>query len=55
MLLAKEPNIREVIMFPMNQQAQELMMGAPASADTKHLREIHIRTIEPDTPNPELG
>jgi len=53
MLLAKEPNIREVIMFPLNQQAQDLMMGAPASADAEHLREIHIRTIKPDTPNPE--
>ena len=53
MLLAKEPNIREVIMFPMNQQAQDLMMGAPASADAKHLREIHIRTMEPETPDPQ--
>ena len=52
MLLANEPNIREVIMFPMNQQAQDLMMGAPALADTKHLRELHIRTVVPEAPKP---
>lgn len=52
MLLAKEPNIREVIMFPMNQQAQDLMMSAPAPADAKHLREIHIRTIVPEAIKP---
>lgn len=50
MLLANEPNIREVIMFPMNQQAQDLMMGAPAQADAKHLRELHIRTVTPEAP-----
>ncbi|MBL6951777.1 MAG: aspartate--tRNA ligase [Alphaproteobacteria bacterium] len=50
MLLANEPNIREVIMFPMNQQAQDLMMGAPAPADAKHLRELHIRTVVPEPP-----
>ncbi len=53
MLLAKEPNIREVIMFPMNQQAQDLMMSAPAPADAKHLREIHIRTIVPEVIKPQ--
>ncbi|MDP6255187.1 MAG: aspartate--tRNA ligase [Alphaproteobacteria bacterium] len=52
MLLANEPNSREVIMFPMNQQAQDLMMGAPALADTKHLRELHIRTVVPEAPKP---
>ncbi|NQV61676.1 MAG: aspartate--tRNA ligase [Alphaproteobacteria bacterium] len=50
MLLANEPNIREVIMFPMNQQAQDLMMGAPAPADAKHLRELHIRTVVLEPP-----
>ena len=45
MLLADEPNIREVILFPMNQQAQDLMMGAPAEAASRHLRELHIRTV----------
>ncbi|MEE8517159.1 MAG: aspartate--tRNA ligase [Alphaproteobacteria bacterium] len=43
MLLADEPNIREVITFPMNQQAQDLMMQAPASVDAKRLRELHLR------------
>ena len=48
MLLADEPNIREVILFPMNQQAQDLMMNAPAEAAPRHLRELHIRTVIPE-------
>jgi aspartyl-tRNA synthetase len=48
MLLADEPNIREVILFPMNQQAQDLMMNAPAEAAPRHLRELHIRTVAPE-------
>lgn len=48
MLLADEPNIREVILFPMNQQAQDLMMQAPAPVPTKNLRELHIRTVMPE-------
>jgi len=47
MLLADEPNIREVIVFPMNQKAEDLMMGAPAPATLKQLRELSIRTVEP--------
>ncbi len=47
MLLANEPNIREVILFPMNQQAQDLMMGAPAEVSMQQLRELHIRTVVP--------
>jgi aspartyl-tRNA synthetase len=43
MLLADEPNIREVILFPMNQQAQDLMMGAPAAVESARLKELHIR------------
>jgi aspartyl-tRNA synthetase len=43
MLLADEPNIREVILFPLNQQGQDLMMGAPAPVDPARLRELHIR------------
>jgi aspartyl-tRNA synthetase len=43
MLLADEPNIREVILFPMNQQAEDLMMGAPAPVEPARLRELHIR------------
>ena len=47
MLLAKEPNIREVIMFPMNQRAEDLMMGAPAEVPPSHLRELHLRLALP--------
>lgn len=43
MLLANEPNIREVICFPMNQQAQDLLMQAPNVAELKQLRELHIQ------------
>ena len=43
MLLADEPNIREVIAFPMNQQAEDLLMGAPAPIDAERLKELHIR------------
>ncbi|MCW9036201.1 MAG: aspartate--tRNA ligase [Rhodospirillales bacterium] len=43
MLLADEPNIREVILFPMNQQAQDLLMQAPGSVDEKQLRELHLK------------
>ena len=46
MLLADEPNIREVIAFPMNQRAQDLMMGAPSAVSAKQLRELNIRLIE---------
>jgi len=43
MLLAGEENIREVTLFPMNQRAEDLMMGAPSEATPKQLRELHIR------------
>jgi aspartyl-tRNA synthetase len=42
MLLADEPNIREVIAFPMNQKAQDLMMNAPAEVTEKQLKELHL-------------
>jgi aspartyl-tRNA synthetase len=42
MLLAQEPNIREVICFPQNQNAQDLLMGAPSVATAKQLRELNI-------------
>jgi aspartyl-tRNA synthetase len=48
MLLAGAENIREVIMFPMNQQAQDLMMGAPARPTNAQLRELGIRVVEGD-------
>jgi aspartyl-tRNA synthetase len=47
MLLADEPNIREVILFPMNQKAEDLMMNAPSEVSPKQLRELNIRTVEP--------
>ena len=46
MLLANEPNIREVIVFPMNQRAEDLMMNAPAPATSKQLRELAIRIVD---------
>jgi aspartyl-tRNA synthetase len=48
MLLCNEPNIREVVLFPMNQRAEDLMMGAPAEATPKQLRELHIRLNLPE-------
>lgn len=42
MLLAQEPNIREVIAFPMNQKAEDLLMGAPSQVEDKQLRELNI-------------
>ena len=48
MLLANEPNIREVIVFPMNQKAEDLMMNAPSEVEMKQLRELHLRTVVPD-------
>jgi aspartyl-tRNA synthetase len=47
MLLAGEPNIREVVLFPMNQRAEDLMMGAPNFASPKQLKELNLRsTVE---------
>ena len=43
MLLREEPNIREVIAFPMNNNAQDLMMGAPTEVSEQQLREVHIK------------
>ncbi len=48
MLLAEEPNIREVIAFPFNQQAQDLMMNAPAEVTIKQLRELHLKVALPE-------
>ena len=47
MLLADEPNIREVILFPMTQKAEDLMMNAPAPVTLKQLKELNIRVVEP--------
>jgi aspartyl-tRNA synthetase len=48
MLLADEPNIREVILFPMNQKAEDLMMNAPSEVYPNQLKELHIRIVDPN-------
>ncbi len=52
MLLADEPNIRGVIAFPMNQQAQDLMMNAPNTPRPEQLRELHLKL---DLPKPKVA
>ena len=53
MLIADEPNIREVILFPMNQKAEDLMMNAPAPVTAKQLKELSIKVVAEDTPVPK--
>jgi aspartyl-tRNA synthetase len=49
MLLADEPNIREVVAFPMNQKAEDLMMQAPAPVDPARLKELCLKLdLPPD-------
>jgi len=48
MLLAGEENLREVVLFPMNQRAEDLLMGAPSNVTPKQLRELHIRLNLPE-------
>ncbi|MBS7734313.1 aspartate--tRNA ligase [Chelatococcus composti] len=48
MLLCNEQNLREVVLFPMNQRAEDLMMGAPSEVSMKQLRELHIRLNLPE-------
>ena len=48
MLLCGEENLREVVLFPMNQRAEDLMMGAPSEVTPKQLRELHIRLNLPN-------
>jgi len=55
MLLAKEPNIREVILFPLNQQAIDLMMNAPSEVPERHLRELGIMLRPQVKAKPEGG
>src|SRR5690606_23579359 len=45
MLLCGAKNLREITMFPMNQQAQDLLMGSPSPAEPAQLRELHIRVV----------
>ena len=52
MLLAGETNIREVIAFPMNQQAQDLLMQAPGPVSPERLKELHLKL---DLPSPDSG
>ena len=47
MLLADEPNLREVVAFPMNQRAEDLLMGAPAELAPERLRELHLALALP--------
>ncbi|MFU8824453.1 aspartate--tRNA ligase [Yoonia sp.] len=49
MLLADASNIREVIMFPMNQRAEDLMMGAPSEPVNEQLRELRLRVLPPES------
>ncbi len=47
MLLCGAQNLREVTLFPMNQRAEDLLMGAPTAPELKQMRELHIRIVEP--------
>jgi aspartyl-tRNA synthetase len=47
MLLAQEPNLREVIAFPMNQNAEDLLMSAPSAVSDKQLMELHLQVVTP--------
>jgi len=49
MLLADEPNLREVVAFPMNQKAEDLLVGAPAPVREQQLKDLHIRVVMPPT------
>jgi aspartyl-tRNA synthetase len=48
MLLCGEENLREVTLFPMNQRAEDLLMGAPSEVSMRQLRDLHIRLNLPD-------
>ncbi|MCL4673487.1 MAG: aspartate--tRNA ligase [Sphingomonadaceae bacterium] len=47
MLLCDAKNLREITLFPMNQKAEDLLMGAPSVAEPKQLRELHLRVVQP--------
>jgi aspartyl-tRNA synthetase len=55
MLLCGVENLREVTLFPMNQRAEDLMMGAPSEVAPKQLRELHIRVVETRLRNRSLA
>ena len=46
MLLAEKTNIREVTLFPMNQNAQDLLMGAPSKASEEQLKDLNIKVVD---------
>jgi aspartyl-tRNA synthetase len=48
MLLTGCSTVRDVALFPMNQQAKDLLMGAPSDVTIKQLRELHIRVVQPE-------
>ena len=48
MLLAGEDSIREIIAFPMNKNAQDIMMGAPSEVEPSQLEELHIQVVAPE-------
>jgi aspartyl-tRNA synthetase len=47
MLLCGVKNLREISLFPMNQRAEDLLMGAPSLAEPRQLRELALRAVEP--------
>jgi len=55
MLLADEPNLREVVAFPMTQKAEDLLVGAPAPASPQQLKDLHIRVVTPPTKTQGAG
>ena len=55
MLLADTPNIREIVAFPMNQQAQDLLMQAPSPVPPERLRELHLRLALPPAKGQKPG
>ena len=50
MLLCGAQNLREISLFPMNQRAEDLLMGGPSPAEPKQLRELHLRIVDPPKP-----
>ena len=54
LLIADEPNIREITLFPMNQQAQDLMMEAPNKVSERQLKDLHLRLALPPRPKENL-
>ena len=54
MLLCGAKNLREISLFPMNQRAEDLLMGAPSPAEPRALRELHLRVVEPQA-KPSAG